>query len=73
MLGVEASAQGGHGEALHVQIRPAPHYALQSRPHVALLVGILEGALTTALRRKMQVQGDPRVSAKGVLELEFNG
>ncbi len=74
LLGLKVRLDVDKGKGLvRARVNPAPHFRLDNRAGSALVVGLLEGALTTAYRRKMQVNGTPGAQGDGSLDLEFGG
>lgn len=72
-LGIDVRILGEKPGDVRLRLTPGPGFGLESRATTALVVGLLEGALTTTQRRKMQLKGDPAARGDGSLELEFTG
>ncbi len=72
-LGIEARITTDQGNRMSVLVKGGPRFSMEDRVSVALVVGLLEGALSTARRRKMQVTAEPGLGRDGTLELEFAG
>jgi hypothetical protein len=73
LLGVEVKVESDKDKLVRLRIKQAPHFSLENRASVALVVGLLEGAFTTARRRKMQATTDPTMGADGTLKLDLEG
>lgn len=72
ILGVEARCDVAR-DTVRVHVKRAPHISMESRACSALVVGLLEGALTTARRHKVQAKGDPTLDADGTLHIDLAG
>lgn len=72
LLGLEVRIEAKPA-SVHVRVKPGPRFSLDSRATTALVVGLLEGALTATHRRKMQLKGEPDARRDGTLELDFTG
>lgn len=73
LLRLRARVETDHGARIRVLVEPASHVDFQKSGVIALLVGLLEGVLTSAMRKKYAASGEPRIVSKGGLEVEFAG
>lgn len=72
-LGIEARIEANKAGSLQVVLKPGRRFDVDNRASVALLGGLLEGALTTALRRKLVAKGPPVARPDGTVEFNLGG
>ncbi|MHB8633457.1 MAG: hypothetical protein ACYDBQ_05735 [Thermoplasmatota archaeon] len=72
VLGLEAATTVRGPARVAVDARSGTAFPA-SGAWTALVVGLLEGVLTAAVKRRVQIAGEPRAQADGRLVMEFSG
>ncbi|MBI2078300.1 MAG: hypothetical protein HYT80_08040 [Euryarchaeota archaeon] len=69
LLHLDVSVGQEGGGAFRLRIRPPPYLRVAKGGTVGLIVGLFEGTLSSILRTKYQLSGEPRLDAGGELTI----